>query len=110
MKTLNLNNLEQSDVKYKYFLLPDGQPHIKIPEPCSVSSVVCSITSMNDYGKLLITLDALARIPDGFYNGWELKVLYMLGARQDRYVEGEAVTAEVLVGTLVEFLKGLGCS
>ena len=88
---LNLNDIQKSTVKYNYLILPDGQPHIQVEKPDNrqVVNIVCSLTSMDDIGKLIVAKNALDNLN---LTTKELVIPYMLGARQDKRVVGEALT------------------
>ena len=99
---LNLNEWqkeEKAQLQYNFNFMPDGQPHIQMldygyNEPLSV---LASITSMNDFGRLAVTTDAIK------YSGWVPDVLvipYFLGARQDRRIFGEALTVKVMANLI----------
>jgi len=92
---INLNDQEKSEIKYNYFLMPDGQPHIQLKDDRTVFKVTCSITSMNSLGKLLVTIDALKRAGN-LSSNWNLFIPYLLGGRQDRYIKDESLTLKVI--------------
>lgn len=91
---LNLNNAKDSDIQYNFFFMPDGQPHIQLePIPAGQVDVTCSLTSMNDVGKLLVATNAVTSMKV------DLGILYtpyFLGARQDRKIKGEALTVKII--------------
>ena len=91
MMILNLNDPKKSEVKYNYFLMPDGSPHIQVEDPNTrrVVNIVCSLRSMGDIGKLIVAKNALDNLN---LTTKELVIPYMLGARQDKRVVGEALT------------------
>jgi len=101
---LDLNNPEKSEIKYDYLLLPDGQPHIRIYDfrikrPITIK---CSLTSMNDIGKLIVAKNALDNL-DKYVS--DLKIAYMLGARQDKRVFGEALTLKCMAKIINDHIR-----
>lgn len=103
---LNLNNEKKSQVPYEYFLMPDGQPHFRVENKAwRVSGIICSITSMNDIGKLAVAIDALCRIAGGMVAPWNLYIPYLLGARQDKVIEGEPLTIMVISQILNDIME-----
>lgn len=100
MITINLNHPAEGE----FYFMPDGQPHYKNIRcmPKNDIKIICSLSSMNDVGKLLVCIDAMSRINANFVS---LYIPYFLGARQDRMIEGEAVTASVIANLIPKVFK-----
>lgn len=105
MKALNLDPTFRpyshlAEVEFQSFSFSGGEPHIKI-SPNSISEKVIithRICSFNDFGLLLIAVDALRRMD---VHHIELFIPYFPAARQDRVmVEGEALSVKVYADIL----------
>lgn len=84
-KTLNLANIEKSDIKYKMTTFPDGEPHIQFEEidnkyPITVKTRICN---PNDLYTLLLVRDVLDRW--GVFYSTEIS--YLMSARMDRLMD-----------------------
>lgn len=101
MKTINLINLETSNVNYELTTFPDGEPHIKLEEIDRKDSyrVICRITNPSE----LFVLMQVADILDRQAVQWDLVITYLMTQRMDRVINfNEAfslkLTANVLNG------------
>lgn len=98
MKTLNLIAPENSEIPFKSFTFPDGQPHIKIDLSTLVGVTSCQIqtriATMNDLFLVLAAKNALD------YAGIEqvdLAVSYLMAARMDRVMnDGEPFSLKIV--------------
>jgi ribose-phosphate pyrophosphokinase len=107
-KNMNIFNLiypEQSDVKFKTIVFPDGQPHVKI-DMDSISlldkkepvSIFTRIAHSNDLLLLLFIKNALDYLE---FEHIELHVSYLMAARMDRVMlEGEPFSLKVIASIL----------
>ena len=88
-------------VQFESFTFSGGEPHIKIiSDLAGVHEVTITsrIQSFNDFGLLLVSVDALRRMNIKTIN---LFIPYFPGARQDRVmVQGEALTVKVYADIL----------
>ena len=98
-KTLNLADIEKSDIKYKKTTFPDGEPHIQFEEidnkyPITVKTRICN---PNDLYTLLLVRDVLDRwgVP---YN---TEISYLMSARMDRLMD---ITRPVSLGIVQKVL------
>lgn len=101
MNTLNLIYPEQSDIKFKSIIFPDGQPHIKIDidslsdidkkAPLRVLTRLCNPNDLLTTFFIKNTLDYLE------FEHLELHISYLLAARMDRVMlEGEPFSLKVV--------------
>ncbi|NER14675.1 ribose-phosphate diphosphokinase [Leptobacterium flavescens] len=92
---------ERKSIRFKSFTFSGGEPHIKIldkPESHEEVTITQRIGSFNDFGFLLIAIDALKRIGIEKINVF---IPYFPAARQDRLmVEGEALSVKVYTNIL----------
>ncbi|WP_428653368.1 ribose-phosphate diphosphokinase [Runella sp.] len=102
MKTLDLITSENSDIQFKSFNFPDGQPHIKIDvsslEGVESCKILTRLASMNDVFLALAAKNALE------YAGVEqieLTVSYLMAARMDRVMtDGEPFSLKIVADIL----------
>jgi ribose-phosphate pyrophosphokinase len=102
MKTLNLIAPENSEISFKSFTFPDGQPHIKIDISTLVGVASCQIqtriATMNDLFLVLAAKNALD------YAGVEqvdLTVSYLMAARMDRVMnDGEPFSLKIVADSI----------
>jgi ribose-phosphate pyrophosphokinase len=101
MNTLNLIYPEQSDIKYRSMVFPDGQPHIKL-DIDSISlldkkaplRILTRICNSNDLMLLLFVKNTLDYLE---FEHIELHISYLLAARMDRVMlEGEPFSLKVV--------------
>lgn len=105
MNTLNLIYPEQSDVKFKAMVFPDGQPHIKIDmESISLLDkkepvrILTRIAHSNDLLQLLFIKNTLDYLE---FEHIELHISYLMSARMDRVMlEGEPFSLKVIASIL----------
>jgi ribose-phosphate pyrophosphokinase len=104
LKTLNLINPAGSDIAYRLFTFPDGQPHIIIEPPKRFEYEVKIISRLANPSDLLLILcaaDVLTRLGSKKIH---LELSYLLGARMDRVMSlGEPFTLEVIIRQLEGF-------
>lgn len=84
-KTLNLANVEKSDIKYKMTTFPDGEPNLEFEKidnkyPIAVKTRICN---PNDLYTLLLATDVLNR----WEANYDVFVSYLMGARMDRLMD-----------------------
>lgn len=108
MKTLNLVNLEASDIKYKISKFPDGQQDVIILDPKKIafSKHVRIISRMSDFKDLELIACAKAALDNLFIDTVILYAPYILGARSDRQFEdGGTSYLEQVVGPILNQLE-----
>lgn len=86
MKTLNLITPENSDIPFKSFTFPDGQPHLKIEtahltDEAIRCRILARIANPNDLLKVVLAKNVLE---DAGFERIELVVSYLMAARMDR--------------------------
>ncbi len=110
MLTLNLINPEKSDIPFKHFVFPDGQPHLKLMleeksptggfrgQNTEGVTILTRLANPSDLFTVLIAKDALEA--SGF-SPISLTISYLMAARMDRQMtEGEPFSLRV-VSTLL---------
>jgi ribose-phosphate pyrophosphokinase len=103
MLLLNLINPEKSDIQFKHFLFPDGQPHLKLdmstmPQNTEGVTILCRLANPSDLFTILIAKDALEA--SGFEH-ISLTISYLMAARMDRQMTvGEPFSLRVLATML----------
>ena len=83
MKSINLVDIEKSDVKYKITKFPDGEPQIFLDSELDRKKeyeVICRITNPEE---LFIVLQ-VGDILDRHEVDWNLNILYLMSMRMDR--------------------------
>lgn len=109
MKTLHLTPDFQpfqygETIEYKSFMFSGGEPHIKISTALSISDEVWishRINSFNDFGLLLLAIDALKRMGVEKISAF---IPYFPAARQDRVmIPGEPLSVKVYADILNQF-------
>lgn len=86
MKTLNLTNLEASDIKYQIQKFPDGQQNIVLSNNSSKGKVQIK-SRLNSWLDLELIVAAVASLRELGFKKIHLYVPYFLGARSDRKFE-----------------------
>lgn len=88
--TLNLVDIEKSDIKYKISKFPDGQQTVDLLEAPYIGETVQLISRLNSFKDLELIICATQAIRNFDPNKEiSLKVPYFVGARSDRkFVEG----------------------
>ena len=83
MQTINLTNLEKSDIKYNIITFPDGEKHLKLDTINRKDSVgvICRIICSDDLFILMQLSDILNRQEVYVQT---LNVNYLMGMRCDR--------------------------
>jgi ribose-phosphate pyrophosphokinase len=113
MLCLNLINADRSDIPYKYFVFPDGQPHLKL-ETSKMLQNTEGVRNLDKNGNGVIILSRIANPSDLFivliakdaleaagFEHIELTVSYLMAARMDRQMtEGEPFSLRVLSAIL----------
>jgi len=103
---LNLDNnfkpfTGKKEIEFQSFIFSGGEPHIKIKPDFDVSETVTithRINSFNDFGLLLLAVDALKRMEVKLINVF---IPYFPGARQDRVmIAGEPLSVKVYADIL----------
>ena len=105
MKALNLDPTFRPyphlpEVEFQSFSFSGGEPHIKIVPDSVGDKIIIThrICSFNDFGLLLISVDALRRLD---VQHIEVFIPYFPAARQDRVmVEGESLSVKVYADIL----------
>ncbi len=91
----------QEIIEFESFSFSGGEPHIKILTPISDSqnvTITHRIKSFNDFGLLLLAVDALRRLD---IKKIEVFIPYFPAARQDRVmIKGEALSVKVYADIL----------
>ena len=84
MQTLNLTNIEKSDIKYEIFHFPDGEVHIKLDviDRKNEVNVICRITNAEELFILMQVGDILNRQSVK----WFLTIYYLMSMRMDRVI------------------------
>lgn len=104
-KTLNLANIEKSDIKYKITTFPDGEPNLEFEKidnkyPITVKARVCN---PKDLYTLLLALDVLNR----WEANYDVFVSYLIGARMDRLMDiTRPISYKIVASILVTHTKG----
>lgn len=92
----NFKPIKGTEIEFDSFTFSGGEPHIKIKSVIDKSkevTVTHRINSFNDFGLLLIAIDALKRMQIEKINVF---IPYFPAARQDRLmIEGEPLTVKV---------------
>lgn len=85
MQTLNLTNLEKSDIKYSISRFPDGEVQITLGEFSHKDSIEvhCRITSAEELFILCQVNDILTR----HAVTWNLEIYYLMSMRMDRVMD-----------------------
>lgn len=105
MNTLNLIDLENSDIGYKAMIFPDGQPHLKL-DMSTVAGVdklqpLRILTRMANANDLLLLLFAKNALDYLEFPHIELHLSYLLAARMDRVMlDGEPFSLKVISAIL----------
>lgn len=103
MKTLNLITPENSDIPFKSFTFPDGQPHLKIETAHLTNEdvrcrILTRIANPNDLLKVVLAKNVLE---DAGFERIELVVSYLMAARMDRVMTvGEPFSLRVVTDIL----------
>lgn len=103
MKTLNLIAPENSEIPFKSFTFPDGQPHLKIETAHLTDEevrcrILTRIASPNDLLKVVLAKSVLE---DAGFERIELVVSYLMAARMDRVMTvGEPFSLRVVTDIL----------
>ena len=105
MVALNLDSTfrpfpQYKEVEFQAFSFAGGEPHIKIAPHTVIDKVMLThrLCSFNDFGLLLIAVDALRRLD---VDHIEVFIPYFPAARQDRVmVEGEPLSVKVYADIL----------
>ncbi len=91
----------EKEIEFQSFIFSGGEPHIKIKPDFDVSETVTithRINSFNDFGLLLLTVDALKRMDVKLINVF---IPYFPAARQDRVmIAGEPLSVKVYADIL----------
>lgn len=99
MQTLNLTNVENSDIKFSISKFPDGEVQITLGEFSRKDFVVvnCRITSAEELFILMQVADILNR----HSVIWDLNIYYLMGMRMDRVMDfNRPFTLKVMLDTL----------
>lgn len=95
MKTINLINVNESDVMYELTTFPDGEPHIKLDNIDRKDSynIVCRITNPIELFILMQVGNILKRQAVIF----NIKIAYLMTMRMDRVINfNEAFSLEIV--------------
>ena len=105
MQTLNLTNVEKSDIKYTISRFPDGEVQITLEEFSHKDevNVRCRITSTDDLFILMQVADILVR--HGMY--FSISIYYLMGMRMDRVMD---FNRPFTLKMIVDILDKLGAS
>lgn len=92
---------DKKEIEFQSFIFSGGEPHIKIKPDFDVSETVTithRINSFNDFGLLLLAVDALKRMDVKLINVF---IPYFPAARQDRVmISGEPLSVKVYADIL----------
>lgn len=92
---------DKKEIEFQSFIFSGGEPHIKIKPDFDVSEIVTithRINSFNDFGLLLLAVDALKRMDVKLINVF---IPYFPAARQDRVmIAGEPLSVKVYADIL----------
>lgn len=92
---------DKKEIEFQSFIFSGGEPHIKIKPDFDVSETVTithRINSFNDFGLLLLAVDALKRMEVKLINVF---IPYFPAARQDRVmIAGEPLSVKVYADIL----------
>lgn len=92
---------DKKEIEFQSFIFSGGEPHIKIKPDFDLSGTVTithRINSFNDFGLLLLAVDALKRMDVKLINVF---IPYFPAARQDRVmITGEPLSVKVYVDIL----------
>lgn len=92
---------DKKEIEFQSFIFSGGEPHIKIKPDFDVSETVTithRINSFNDFGLLLLAVDALKRMDVKLINVF---IPYFPAARQDRVmIAGEPLSVKVYADIL----------
>jgi len=92
---------DKKEIEFQSFIFSGGEPHIKIKSDFDVSETVTithRINSFNDFGLLLLAVDALKRMDVKLINVF---IPYFPAARQDRVmISGEPLSVKVYADIL----------
>lgn len=92
---------DKKEIEFQSFIFSGGEPHIKIKPDFDVSETVTithRINSFNDFGLLLLAIDALKRMDVKLINVF---IPYFPAARQDRVmIAGEPLSVKVYADIL----------
>ena len=92
---------DKKEIEFQSFIFSGGEPHIKIKPDFDVSEIVTithRINSFNDFGLLLLAIDALKRMNVKLINVF---IPYFPAARQDRVmIAGEPLSVKVYADIL----------
>jgi O-acetyl-ADP-ribose deacetylase len=90
---IDLNSVDRSEISYRQFHFPDGQPHIEFDANALREAsqggqihLVVAIKSGNDLLTIALAIDAIQSALDGLEVELVLNVSFMLGARMDRSI------------------------
>lgn len=105
MQTLNLANVDKSDIKYTISHFPDGEVQITLEEFSHKDevNVRCRITSAEDLFILMQVSDILVR--HGMY--FSISIYYLMGMRMDRVMD---FNRPFTLKMIVNILDNLGAS
>lgn len=88
MKTLNLVDLEKSDIKYKISKFPDGQQNIVIIDELYEEGITIK-SRLNNFMDLELIICAKKALQcSGYFGNIHLYTPYFLGSRSDRHFGG----------------------
>lgn len=100
VKTINLIDVEKSDVKYEVFLFNDGEAHIKLLGDLDRKSdykVICRITNSDN----LFVLMQVGNILNRQAVRWSLDIFYLMSMRMDRVINfNEAYSLEIVANVI----------
>jgi len=99
MQTLNLTNIEKSEISYEIFHFPDGEAHIKLDviDRKEDVNVICRITNAEELFILMQVGDILNR--QGVK--WFLTIYYLMSMRMDRVISfNEAFSLKVVTNMI----------
>lgn len=106
MQTINLTDLEKSDLKYNIITFPDGEKHLKLATINRKDSVevICRITCSDDLFILMQLSDILNRQE---VNVESLNIRYLMGMRCDRLFSlDESFTLKIVTDVINSFHAG----
>ena len=105
---IHLDAPEKSDIIFKRFAFPDGQPHIEF-DPRELQQAAGSgaidligrLKSGNDLLNIALALDAIRSVLGGATPLLSLNISYLLGARMDRRIAPGQPASLAVIGNLL---------
>lgn len=106
MQTLNLTNVEKSDIKYTISCFPDGEVQITLSEFSRKDTIEvhCRITNAEELFILMQVADILNR----HEVIWDLEIYYLMGMRMDRVMDFNRPFSLKIVSNIIKGFNARG--